>query len=120
MQFRSLGWEDRLEEEGMETRSSMLAWRIPMDRGAWRATVHSVAKESDTTKGTQHSVEGRIRSLPLKDVSIVIPGVSELVAFRGNVADGIRTPHLLTQSRLFRGIQCHPRGPDRWRRQAGI
>ena len=30
----SLGWEDPLEE-GMETHSSILAWRIPMDRGAW-------------------------------------------------------------------------------------
>ena len=25
-------------------------WRIPMDRGAWWATVHRVVKESDTTK----------------------------------------------------------------------
>ena len=33
---RSLGWEDPLEE-GMATHSSVLAWRIPMDRGAWRA-----------------------------------------------------------------------------------
>ena len=30
---RSLGWEDP-QEEGMATRSSILAWRIPMDRGA--------------------------------------------------------------------------------------
>ena len=28
-----LGWEDLLEK-GMETHSSILAWRIPMDRGA--------------------------------------------------------------------------------------
>ena len=28
----------------METHSSILAWRIPMDRGAWQATVHGVAK----------------------------------------------------------------------------
>ena len=28
MQFRSLGWEDPLEE-GMATHSSILAWRIP-------------------------------------------------------------------------------------------
>ena len=40
---QSLGWEDALEE-GMGTHSSILAWRIPMDRGAWRATVHEVAK----------------------------------------------------------------------------
>ena len=40
---QSLGWEDPLEE-GMATHSSILAWRIPVDRGAWRATVHGVAK----------------------------------------------------------------------------
>ena len=39
----SLGWEDPLDE-GMATNSSILAWRIPMDRGAWRATVHRVAQ----------------------------------------------------------------------------
>ena len=31
---RSLGWEDPLEK-GIATHSSILAWRIPMDRGAW-------------------------------------------------------------------------------------
>ena len=40
---RSLGWEDP-QEEGMATHSSILAWRIPMDRGAWWVTVHGVAK----------------------------------------------------------------------------
>ena len=45
---QSLGWEDPLEE-GMATHSSNLAWRLPMDRGAWRATVHGVV-ESDTAK----------------------------------------------------------------------
>ena len=40
---QSLGWEDPLEE-GMATHSSILAWRIPMDRRAWRATVHGVPK----------------------------------------------------------------------------
>ena len=40
--IRSLGWEDPLEED-MTTHSSVLAWRIPMDRGAWQATVHGVA-----------------------------------------------------------------------------
>ena len=38
-----LGWEDPLEE-GMATHSSILAWRMPMDRGAWWATVHEVTK----------------------------------------------------------------------------
>ena len=45
---RSLGWEDPLKE-GMATHSNVLAWRIPMDRGAWKATVYSVA-ESDMTE----------------------------------------------------------------------
>ena len=40
---RSLGWEDPLEE-GRVTHSNNLAWRIPMDRGAWWAIVHWVAK----------------------------------------------------------------------------
>ena len=40
---QSLGWEDPLEE-GMATHFSTLAWRIPMDRGVWQATVHGVAK----------------------------------------------------------------------------
>ena len=40
---QSLDWEDPLEES-MATHPSILAWRIPMDRGAWRVTVHGVAK----------------------------------------------------------------------------
>ena len=39
----SLGREDALEE-GMATHSNILAWRIPMDRGAWQATVNGVTK----------------------------------------------------------------------------
>ena len=41
-QVGSLGQEDPLEE-GMATHSSFLAWIIPMDRGAWWATVRGVA-----------------------------------------------------------------------------
>ena len=40
---QSLGWRDPLEE-GMSTHSSVLAWRIPMDRGAWQAIAHGVSK----------------------------------------------------------------------------
>ena len=39
----SLDWEDPLEE-GMATHSSILAWGILVDRGAWQAAVHGVAK----------------------------------------------------------------------------
>ena len=37
---QSLGWGDSLED--MATHSSILAWRIPMDRGVWSATVHGL------------------------------------------------------------------------------
>ena len=37
------GQEDPLEK-GMATHPSILAWRIHMDKGAWWATVHGVAK----------------------------------------------------------------------------
>ena len=40
---QSLGWEDPLEK-GMATHFNILAWRIPMDREACRATVHGVSK----------------------------------------------------------------------------
>ena len=35
--LHSLGWEDP-QEKGMPTHSTILAWRIPKDRGAWWAT----------------------------------------------------------------------------------
>ena len=41
--IQSLGWEDPLKE-GMATHSSILAWRIPMDREGWWETVHGVTK----------------------------------------------------------------------------
>ena len=60
---RSLGWEDSLKED-MAADSSILAWRIAMDREAWRAIVRGVAKSrtrlSDyaqhSTRATQSSV----------------------------------------------------------------
>ena len=46
---RSLGWDDPLEK-GKATYSSILDWRIPMDKGALWATVHGVAKSQDMTE----------------------------------------------------------------------
>ena len=52
---RFLGWEDTLEE-GMVTHSSILAWRIPVDRGAWWATVYGVTKSwKRLSNEAQHS-----------------------------------------------------------------
>ena len=55
---QSLGWEDSLEK-GMETHSSILAWRIPMDRGIWQATVHGVTKSQPRVRA-----EAAFSSLP--------------------------------------------------------
>ena len=52
--LRSLGREDPLEK-AMATHSSILAWRIPMDRGTSWATVHGGGRELDTTKMTKHN-----------------------------------------------------------------
>ena len=41
----SLGWENP-QEEGMAAHSSILAWRIPMDREAWQVT--SIVSQRDT------------------------------------------------------------------------
>ena len=54
MWVQYLGWEDPLEE-GIATPSSILAWRIPMDRGRWRATVHRVA-QSGTSEENEHAL----------------------------------------------------------------
>ena len=57
---QSLGWDDPLEE-GMTNHSSIPAWRIPMDRGAWEATVHRVAKsQTGLSKEAQHSTQDPI------------------------------------------------------------
>ena len=50
MRVQSLGREDPLEK-GMATQSSQYSClENSIDRGAWRATVHGVAKESDMTE----------------------------------------------------------------------
>ena len=41
-----LGWGDPLEE-GMATHSSILAWKIPINRGAWQTIVHGVVRVRD-------------------------------------------------------------------------
>ena len=61
---RSLGWEDPLEE-GMAIHSSILTWRIPMDRGARQATVWA-RKELDMTE----QLSTHIRDIPYSDVKI--------------------------------------------------
>ena len=45
----------------MATHSGILAWRIPMDRGAWRATVPGVAKSQTQLSEHAHMVPGKLR-----------------------------------------------------------
>ena len=58
----SLNWEDPLEE-GMATHSSILAWRISMDREIWWATVHPVTKSQTQLSYWAHSTLGHWTSL---------------------------------------------------------
>ena len=63
----SLSWEDPLENN-MATHPSILAWIIPLDRGAWWATVHGIPK-SQTRLSAQHSTR-RIYLFVIKDYSL--------------------------------------------------
>ena len=45
----------------MATQSSILAWRISMDRGGWQAIVHGVSKESDMTKHSRAPTKGEFQ-----------------------------------------------------------
>ena len=59
----------------MATQSSILAWRIPMDRGAWQATVHGGRKELDITEQLRTAHEdsrGQGRGL-YHDAAIMLP-----------------------------------------------
>ena len=56
-----LGWEDPLEE-GMATHSSILDWRIPMDRGAWWTAVHAVAKSLLELRQQEADYKGALES----------------------------------------------------------
>ena len=53
----------------MATHSSILAWRMLMDRGAWRATVCRAAKSQDATEATEHAgTHMRIKVPPLTEI----------------------------------------------------
>ena len=68
-----LGWEDPLEE-GMAAHSSILAWRIPTDRGAWGAIVHGVAKSRTRLSDFHTSLHKR--PAIWKNLNLSFPGYS--------------------------------------------
>ena len=47
----------RSREDGVATHFSIVARRIPMDRGTWWATVRGGRQESDMTEATEHAYE---------------------------------------------------------------
>ena len=66
-----LGWEDPLEE-GMAIHSSILAWKNPKDGGSWKATLHGLAKESDTTEQLITHTQGQMSRKHRKVTSIFL------------------------------------------------
>ena len=77
MQVLSLAREDPLEE-GIASHPNILAWRIPMDRGAWQATVHGVAKSWTRLKWL---------------ITHACTGILNDYQFRGDTE--ARTPHVI-------------------------
>ena len=58
MWVRSLGRENALEEE-MATHKTILAWKIPLDKGTWWAIVFRVTTEN------KHTAQFLLDDLPL-------------------------------------------------------
>ena len=50
----------------MAIHSTILAWRIPMDRGAWQATIHGVAKSQTPLSNSAHTCRKRPRAVKEK------------------------------------------------------
>ena len=73
----SLGWEDLLEE-GMTTHSSILTWRIPMDRGASRATDYEAAKSQTWLNHSAQGMATLSRALAWRiPMDYIVYGVTE-------------------------------------------
>ena len=63
-----LGWEDPLEE-GMAIDSSILAWRIPMDKRSMAGYSLWDRRESDTTKHSTASTQQRLANIITYEIS---------------------------------------------------
>ena len=75
MRVQSLGQEEPLEKE-TATQSSILAWRMnPMDRGAWWAVAHRVAKSWTQLSDLAPCMLGFTAAVPpgLKEATLSVP-----------------------------------------------
>ena len=103
---RSLGWEDPLEK-GTATQFSILAWKILMDRGAWWATVHGVAKSRLKKKrrkpSCQHLDCRLLGSKTLKNEFLFFLSYLVVVA-----CYGCPPPKLTFYAFFFKTISCLP------------
>ena len=61
----------------MATHSSILAWKNPMDRGAWQTTVHEVT-ELDTTEQLRHTDCGGLFCFPPENSVVDIMPISQV------------------------------------------
>ena len=60
-------------EKGVATHSSILAWRIPMDGGAWWATVHGAAKSwTQLSDSAQHNTGSISPAKSSEEVSVLL------------------------------------------------
>ena len=75
------GWEDPLEE-GMATHSSILVWRISMDRGAWQATYSTWGCKKSVTTEQPSSAEHSTLYIKISEKSYLsVKQISELLYF---------------------------------------
>ena len=84
-------------EEGIATHSSILAWRIPRDRGAWQATVPGVVKSRTRLSDSAQHIQEFKHSLALPFIGIGVKTVTtaEFSKFANTLSATLKQHHLL-------------------------
>ena len=93
---QSLGGEDP-PEKGMATRSSILGLENPMDRGAWRATVHGVARVRHDLV-TKPPIPPPVKTLVIHATGTEMARDVVLTCFRQQALKQTMQPHALAYS----------------------